>query len=248
MVLWAEATSVRRYGRSTADVGATDLTGFTRSWPSLADLPALYPDARNRINRGPLIYRRGQTRPLGGQPDTAGRIPLLAVGSNAYPRQLADKLAGSDADLEGVPLLPAILRGYDAAWCPIVGRKGYTPLTLAARPGAVCLTWLQWLTVEQLQIISETEGPRYALTGGAELADAVRIADQMRRPPVLFAWWFDSYLVESGGAAWFDVYRRRSAATLDVSTSHPNPIPPGWTALPRGAALARIVDNIAWNM
>lgn len=216
---------------------------FTRSWPSLAELPSLYPDARNRVNRGPLVYRAGQTRPLRGRPDTRGRVALLAVGSNGYPRQLADKLAGSAADLQGVPLLPTILHGFDVAWCPVTSRKGYVPVTLAERPGAVCLTWLQWLTPEQLQIISQTEGPRYELVGGAELAANVQIAPQIARPRQIFAWWFDSLLVEDGSTAWFDVYRRRRADSLGVSASAPNPIPVGWSIVPRDAKSAVILHD-----
>ena len=219
--------------------------GFTRSWPSLADVPALYPDARNRINRGPLVYRAGGTHPLVGQPDTADRVPLLAVGSNGYPRQLADKFADfPDADLQGVALVPCILRGYDVAWCPMIGRKGYAPVTLAERPDAVCLTWLQWLTRKQLEIIAATEGRRYALVGGPALAATAEIPPQIRRPEALYAWWFDSVLIESGASAWFDVYRRRSAVIEDVSGTAPNPAPEGWISIPRGSNSGPIWDEM----
>ena len=148
---------------------------LVRAWPRLADVPALYPDARNRPNRGPFLYRAGKSWPLRSQPDTSGRIPVLAVGSNGYPRQLHDKLSGTPADLQGVPTIPTILRDFDVAYCPIRSRKGYIPVTLAARPGAICLTWLQWLTPEQLNIISATEGSRYALVGSQALGENLRI-------------------------------------------------------------------------
>ena len=212
-----------------------------RTWPSLAELPSLYPDARNRDNRGPLLYCAGKTWPLSARPETGGRIALLAVGSNAYPRQLHDKLSGTAADLQGIPMIPTILRGFDVAWCPVRSRKGYVPVTLAARPGAVCLTWLQWLTPEQLQIISATEGPRYALVGGESLAARAKILPRWRRPRRVYAWWFDSVLEQHGEDRWLDVYRRSSAVEIDLGASRPNPPPGDWRTLSR-AADGRIID------
>ena len=207
------------------------------TWPSLAELPALYPDARNRDNRGPALYRAGKSWPLDGHPDAGGRIALLAVGSNAYPRQLADKLAGAEADLQGVPILPAILRGLDAAFCPIRSRKGYVPVTLAERRGAVCLSWLQWLTPGQLQIISTTEGARYSLVGGPALAQRVRLAPQLQRPHSVYAWWFDSVLQQDAATAWMDVYqqqrRQQSALPINPAASRRNPVPYDWRVIHR---------------
>jgi hypothetical protein len=203
------------------------------TWPSLAELPALYPDARNRDNRGPFLYRAGKTWPLRLQPDTARRIPLLAVGSNGYPRQLHDKLAGSPEDLQGIPLLPAILRDFDVAYCPIRSRKGYIPVTLASRPGAVCLTWLQWLTPEQLNVISATEGARYSLVGGPSLAARTEIQPRLQRPRSIYAWWFDSVLEHDGSTVWLDVYRRPGGTNVDLSGARPNVVPEDWRVVPR---------------
>ncbi|MXX79522.1 MAG: hypothetical protein F4Y69_00640 [Chloroflexi bacterium] len=215
----------------------------TRTWPSLAVVPALYPDARNRINRGPLLYRAGKCFPLRHPIDTSGRIPLLAVGSNAYPRQLADKLVGTIADLQGLPLLPTIMRGFDVAYCPVRSRKGYVPVTLASRPGAVCLTWMQWLTIDQLNLISASEGPRYALVGGKPLADASLMPAQWRKPAGIFAWWFDALLCDSESVAWFDVYRppgsQQSGLQIERSSSRLNPVPTGWRVIPREAVQYR---------
>ena len=208
-----------------------------RTWPSLSDVPQLYPDARNRWNRYPLVYRAGTCFPLRSPPETQGRIPLLAVGSNGYPRQLNDKLAGTPADLQGIPLIPAILCDFDVAFCPVRSRKGYVPVTLAARPGAVCLTWLQWLTPEQLNIISSTEGPRYALVGGGDLASRIRISPRWRTPRKIYAWWFDSLLADGESPIWLDVYRQQRvqqiALNLDRSNALPNPIPQSWHVVPR---------------
>ena len=218
------------------------------SWPSLAALPALYPDARNRRNRGPLRYLAGKSWPLRSPPDTDGRIPLLAVGSNGYPRQLHDKLAGTQADLQGIPIVPTILRDFDVAYCPIRSRKGYIPVTLCERPGATCLTWLQWLTPAQLNIISASEGSRYSLVGGASLAAQLRLSPQLRRPPAVYAWWFDSIRQQAGRTVWLDVYRqqRRQQADLaiDQAESRPNPVPYDWRVVPRDPPRHQIASEI----
>ena len=223
-----------------------------RAWPSLSDVPRLYPDPRNRPNRSPLLYRAGKCFPLTSPTQTEGRIPLLAVGSNGYPRQLHDKLAGADADLQGIPLIPAILAGLDVAFCPVRARRGYVPVTLAARPGAVCLTWLQWLTPEQLNIISATEGPRYALVGGPPLAARVRIPSAWRPPESVYAWWFDSLLTRNGATVWLDIYRQQrdqqSGLRIDNSESQQNPIPEGWHAVPRDPNSRRIDPEIMSQM
>lgn len=218
------------------------------TWPSLANVPALYPDARNRDNRGPLLYRAGRTWPLRSHPDTNGRLPLLAVGSNGYPRQLHDKLAGTEADLEGIPIVPGILRDFDVAFCPIRSRKGYIPVTLAERPGAVCLTWLQWLTPAQLNIVSATEGARYALAGGTALAERLTLSPRFRAPRAVYAWWFDSILEQDGSAVWLDVYRQQRSQQvglrLEDSTRRANPVPYDWRIIPRSPQSHQVASEI----
>ena len=217
---------------------------YTRTWPPLTEVPGLYPDARNRANRGPQLYRAGKCFPLSRPIDTRGRVPVLAVGSNAYPRQLADKLDGTVADLQGIPLVPTILRGFDVAYCPVRSRKGYVPVTLASRPGAVCLTWLQWLTLDQLNLISASEGSRYALVGGESLADAALIPPHWRKPAVVFAWWFDALLCCDDSVQWLDVFRppgrQQSGLQIESADACPSPIPEDWRAISREPAQHRL--------
>ncbi|MCY3921145.1 MAG: hypothetical protein OXG27_01950 [Chloroflexi bacterium] len=218
-----------------------------RTWPSLSDVPQLYPDARNRRNRYPLLYRGGKSFALTSAVNTQGRTALLAVGSNGYPRQLSDKLAGTEADLHGVPLVPALLSDFDVAFCPVRTTKGYVPVSLAARPGAVCLTWIQWLTAEQLDIISSTEGSRYALVGGRDLASRARISSRWRVPAKLYAWWFDSLLSDGESPTWLDVHSQQRLQQfeleIDNSEVRPNPIPAGWQVVPRDPEHRRIEPN-----
>ena len=220
------------------------------TWPSLAEVPSLYPDARNRPNRGPLIYRAGNTWPISAPPDTRGRVAVLAVGSNGYPRQLHDKLAGTPADLQGIPILPAIVRDFDVAYCPVRSRKGYIPVTLAPRSGAVCLTWVQWLTPEQLNLISASEGRRYALVGGTSLAAQTGTSPRVHRLRSIFAWWFDSVLRDDGTTRWIDVYRQqgqqrmqRADVELERHAGASNPVPNGWRIVPRTPETLQIASE-----
>ena len=213
------------------------MPGFVRTWPSLTDLPALYPDARNRQNRGPLLYQAGRVWPLTRPLDLSGRLALLAVGSNSYPRQLLDKFADDPAypetDLQGVPITASLVFGYDVAYCPVRSRKGYIPVTLAQRPGAVGLVWLQWLTEQQLDLISQTEGSRYALVGGAKLADRLELDPRLPRPQRVYAWWFDSVLVDGESVVWLDAANQRDLITQPSFPSRAQAIPPGWETWPR---------------
>lgn len=231
-----------------------------REWPSLPEQPALYPDARPPAERAPFALVGAQLRELRGALDSAAldewlaargggfaeRTALLAVGSNAYPRQLFDKFAGLPCAEEGIITAPAVAAGVGVAFCPILSRKGYAPVTAALRAGHAERTWLQWLTDAQLARVRETEGPRYALVGGAALAALVTPAAGLPRPHAVYAWWFDSVLrssqSEGGGTVWLDpedaAAEARAMARLAAipaadrqAASAPNPVPAGWTPL-----------------
>ena len=231
-----------------------------REWPSLPEQPALYPDARPPVERTPFALVGAQLRELRGELDGAAldewlaargggfaeRTALLAVGSNAYPRQLFDKFAGLPCAEEGIITAPAVAAGVGIAFCPILSRKGYAPVTPALRAGHAERTWLQWLTDAQLARVRETEGPRYALVGGAALAALVTPAAGLPRPDAVYAWWFDSVLrrsqSEGGGTVWLDpedaaaearaMARIAAIPAADRQTaSAPNPVPAGWTPL-----------------
>ena len=55
------------------------------TWPSLPEVPSLYPDARNRLNRGPYMYRAGKTWPLSSDPDTANRVASWQSAATRTP-------------------------------------------------------------------------------------------------------------------------------------------------------------------
>ena len=220
-----------------------------RELPSLIDEPQLYPGGRPARDQTDFGYRSGTVyrlrSPLNvpaidawlretGAAGLRQRIALLAVGSNAYPRQLHDKLAGSAADADGLIVVRARVSGCGVAYCPVRARKGYVPATLALRPDAILETWLQWLTPAQLELIGATEGPRYALTGGSSLAARVKIADQLPQPGTIYAWWFDSTLMLGQRPLWLedrsqaDVWRE-----FDGLASAPQRPPSDWTIVNR---------------
>ena len=220
-----------------------------RVLPSLSDEPQLYPDARRPAAQPDFAYRSGRVYPLRSPLDPPtldtwlqetgavgfrGRIALLAVGSNAYPRQLHDKLHDTPADAEGLITVCARVAGLDIAYCPIRARKGYVPVTLASRPGVVRRTWLQWLTPAQLEVISATEGSRYTLVGGRPLAALVTLAPQLPKPDHVYAWWFDSLLSFGARRLWLDEHEQsdvwRRFSSLDSVSQSP---PSDWTIVDR---------------
>ena len=228
--------------------------------PSLADQPRSYPDARPPESRSAFALVGAQLCELIGRLDGAAldawqaargggfaeRTALLAVGSNAYPRQLFDKFAGQPCAEHRIITVPVQLAGCGVAFCPLLSRRGYVPVTPAQRAGRIERTWLQWLTDAQLARVRETEGPRYALVGGAPLAAALRLPDGLPPPLAVYAWWFDSVLLngEGGGGEplWFDQrdadaegrvlerVRAMQASRLEI-VSAPNPVPAGWLRL-----------------
>lgn len=154
-----------------------------RAMPSLVDRPCEYPDARAPGSRGPYVYAGGWALRLGaeespeavlralGAAPLSERVPVLAVGSNAYPRQLLDKFGERPPGEDAVPTLRAAVPGLAICYAAALSGKGYVPATVRAAPGAVCATWLQWLTAWQLRAIARTEGQAYRLVSvpGAEV-------------------------------------------------------------------------------
>lgn len=227
--------------------------------PSLADRPERYPDARPAAERRPFLYAAGEAWTLDEDESGAAiagwlrgrrariglsdRVAVLAVGSNAYPRQLADKFEDADADDQGIAVVRTRVRGLGTAFCPLLARKGYVPATLAERADAQLDTWLQWLTPDQLQIISASEGGRYSLVGGEPLAARIQLHPLLPHPERVYAWWFDSVLAESedGGPVWLDPSdedqqtRLIAAASQPSIPSLPQSPPTSWEVVDRGA-------------
>lgn len=98
--------------------------------------------------------------PLAGF-DARKRTALLAFGSNASPEVLARKLGDSDPEVP-VPVVRATLKDFDIVYSAHISPYGSVPAALQMSPGTEPLTFVIYLTGEQLRLMSETE-PNYDL-------------------------------------------------------------------------------------
>lgn len=87
---------------------------------------------------------------------TEGRWPVIAVGSNRSPEQLARKFNGTGAK----PLVVqyARLADFDVVYAAHISKYGAVPAMLQHAPGVKVKLAVTWLDDHQLQIMHETEG------------------------------------------------------------------------------------------
>ena len=83
----------------------------------------------------------------------AGRIPVLAVGSNRSPEQLLRKF--SERDILPVTLIQ--LCDYDVVYAAHMASYGSIPAVLTRSPGTVIDIGINWLSRIQLERMHETE-------------------------------------------------------------------------------------------
>lgn len=128
----------------------------------------------------PFLFDRGEAAPLDAASPARfeGRVPILAVGSNASPKRLVEKF-GLDAV---APVTFAVVEDHVVAHSAKFTRYGSMPATLHPWPGARARVHATWLTEEQLAAMDATEslGVEYervampaALLGGPAYAGAV---------------------------------------------------------------------------
>jgi hypothetical protein len=109
---------------------------MSREWRMCSDFsPTPYP---GEIPEGPFTISEGRVRPLNPEDapsiEAFSPVPLLTYGSNACPGRLAEKflpVVGSERDLSGIAVLPAVAHGVDAAWACQVNSRDAVPRTLA---------------------------------------------------------------------------------------------------------------------
>jgi hypothetical protein len=87
---------------------------------------------------------------------TEGRWPVLAVGSNRSPEQLARKFNGTG--LEPIAVQYARLEDFDVVYAAHISRYGAVPAMLQHAPGVQVKLAVTWLDDDQLQVMHETEG------------------------------------------------------------------------------------------
>jgi hypothetical protein len=83
------------------------------------------------------------------------RTPVIACGSNGAPGRLAQKFAGSRAQ---IPVTPAWLHGYAVVYSAHFSSYGALPATLHSWPGACTQVSVTWLDAEQLERMHHSEG------------------------------------------------------------------------------------------
>lgn len=102
---------------------------------------------------GSFRYREGLHQEFDGI--DAHRHPVLAIGSNGSPSQLADKFGICP---EGIPVTRAVLLDRAVVYSAHFAAYGSLPATLARAPG--CRTWVfvTWLTGGQMEAMHASEG------------------------------------------------------------------------------------------
>lgn len=107
------------------------------------------------IPEGSYLFRDGVAAPLSADLDLRGRTPVLAVGSNQSPRQLARKYARHPGT--AIPVTRAWLDDFDVCYATHVTRYGSIPGNLHASPGMRVRLSITWLDDAQLRIMHPTE-------------------------------------------------------------------------------------------
>lgn len=118
------------------------------------------------------LFRDGAMQPL-DRLDPAGRVAVVASGSNGSPQRLAEKY-GDSAE---IPVTFGTIRDLVPVFAARLTSYGSVPATLGVVKGASAGVHVTWLTEEQLEIMHGTEsvGTGYAyvrLTGfGLDLGE-----------------------------------------------------------------------------
>lgn len=102
-----------------------------------------------------FVFHAGKVQSLEGSEELGGRQPVIAVGSNRAPEQLARKF-GSGAEAR-IPVTWAWMHGYDVVYCAHLAGYGSVPATLHVSPETEVRVAVTWLTEAQLDRMHETE-------------------------------------------------------------------------------------------
>lgn len=103
--------------------------------------------------------------------DLNGRQPVIAVGSNRAPEQLARKF-GAEQD-RTIPVTWAWMHGYDVVYCAHLAGYGSVPATLHGSPETEVRVAVTWLTEVQLERMHETENVGASYVYGTFDPDAI---------------------------------------------------------------------------
>jgi hypothetical protein len=102
-----------------------------------------------------FLFRAGAMEPLQAAPDLSGRTPVLAIGSNQSPAQLARKFAHDPEAV--IPVTRAWLMDFDICYATHVTRYGAIPGNLHPCTGMRIRLSITWLDDAQLRVMHATE-------------------------------------------------------------------------------------------
>lgn len=102
----------------------------------------------------PFLFKGGRALPLPVDIDLDGLTPIVAVGSNRAPVQLARKFAGMATE---IPVTRLIARDVDVVYAAHMAGYGSIPATLAPSPGVAVELWITWLDGPTLRQMDRTE-------------------------------------------------------------------------------------------
>ncbi|WPZ35674.1 hypothetical protein T8K17_05900 [Thalassobaculum sp. OXR-137] len=110
---------------------------------------------------GPYLFRGGKAEPLPADLDIARLTPVIAVGSNRAPVQLARKFERMET---AIPVTRLVARHLDVVHAAHMAGYGAVPATLAPSPGTEVELWITWLDAPTMHRMDATEavGVNYA--------------------------------------------------------------------------------------
>lgn len=128
-----------------------------------------------------FLYQDGGWRALRDEPfDAAGRVPVLAAGSNQSPEQIRRKYEALP-DAGAIPAQRGRLVDFDVVYAAHLTSYGSVPATFQESSGTRVTVFVLWLNQAQLERMHETErnytydrlsGIRVALDSGQALSEA----------------------------------------------------------------------------
>ena len=134
------------------------------------------------------LWKHGEVLPLEnfGEAEATGRIAVLAIGSNASPRQLNRKFLGEPwMPAEGPECEIAVAKvtvvGVDVVYAAHLARYGSIPVTVVDSPGTKVSLFITWLTNRQFERMNETErlGSSYFLRAIYSVEDDHRVLESV---------------------------------------------------------------------
>jgi hypothetical protein len=147
------------------------------------------PDARRFSSLTNVLLRWGAT-------EITQRIPVLAVGSNIYPRQLFDKFQDALID-DTIPAVRGVIQNLEIAFCPFLNPFGYVPVTPRYRAGARTHAWLQLLSLGQLQLIASSE-KSYQFVLVPNSVAPFTVVDSQETIPLCYMFWHRRWMAMYG--------------------------------------------------